>query len=122
MIIPTEKEILLVRPILSKVGGKLGKWVSEWLLLIVNSAIFQLYHDENKLIFNEMRMRSVLFLMVSLLSSNAVDRGFKPRSDWTKDYKIGMCCFSAKHATLRRKSKDWLAQNQNNVSEWSNMM
>jgi hypothetical protein len=25
MIIPTEKEILLVRPILSKVGGKLGK-------------------------------------------------------------------------------------------------
>jgi hypothetical protein len=28
------------------------------------------------------------------------------------------CCFSAKHAALRTKSKDWLAQNQNNVSEW----
>jgi hypothetical protein len=25
-----------------------------------------------------------------------------------KDYEIGMCCFSAKHAALRRKSKDWL--------------
>jgi len=27
-----------------------------------------------------------------------------------------MYCFSAKHASLRRKSKDWLARNQNNVS------
>ena len=38
-----------------------------------------------------------------------------------QDYKIGICCFSAKHAELRRKSKDWLARNQNNVSEWSDM-
>jgi hypothetical protein len=29
-------------------------WVSEWLLSNSNSAIFQLYHGENKLIFNEM--------------------------------------------------------------------
>jgi hypothetical protein len=28
--------------------------VSEWLLFNANSAVFQLYHDENKLIFNEM--------------------------------------------------------------------
>ena len=28
--------------------------VSEWLLLKANSAIFQLYHGENKLIFNEL--------------------------------------------------------------------
>jgi hypothetical protein len=34
---------------------------------------------------------------------------------------IGICCFSAKEAALRRKSKDWLARNQNNVSEWSDM-
>jgi hypothetical protein len=34
-----------------------------------------------------------------------------------KDYKIGICCFSAKHAALRKKSKDWLARNQDNVSE-----
>jgi len=26
-----------------------------------------------------------------------------------------------KHAALRNKNKDWLAQNQNNVSEWSDM-
>ena len=28
-------------------------------------------------------------------------------------YKIGICCFSAKHAALRSKNKDWPAMNQN---------
>ena len=38
-------------------SNKLG----EWLLFNTNSAIFQIYHDENKLIFNEMMMmRSTL--------------------------------------------------------------
>jgi hypothetical protein len=59
--------------------------------------------------------------MVSVLASSTVDRGIEPRSGQTKDYKIAMCCLSAKHTTLRRKSKDWLARNQNNVSEWSYM-
>jgi len=44
-----------------------------------------------------------------MLASSAVDRGFEPRSDQTKDYKIGICRFYAKHAALWRKSKDWLA-------------
>ena len=60
-------------------------------------------------------------VMVNMLASSAVDRGFEPRSGQTKDFKIDICCFSAKHAALRKKSKDWLAQNQNNVSEWSDM-
>jgi hypothetical protein len=51
-------------------------------------------------------------IMVSVLAS--VDRGFGPRSGQTKDYKICICCFSAKHAALRRN-------NPNNVSEWSDM-
>jgi hypothetical protein len=51
----------------------------------------------------------------------AVDRGFERLSGQTKNYEIGICCFSAKHAALRRKSKDWLARNQNNVSECSDM-
>ena len=59
--------------------------------------------------------------MVSVLASSAVDRWFEPRSDQAKDYKIGIYCFSAKHAALRRKSKDWLARNRDNVSEWGNM-
>jgi hypothetical protein len=37
------------------------------------------------------------------------------------DNKIGLCCFSAKHAVLRSKSKDWMAWNRNNVSEWNNI-
>jgi hypothetical protein len=39
----------------------------------------------------------------------------------TKGYVSGTCCFSAKHTTLRRKSKDWLALNQDNESEWGDM-
>jgi hypothetical protein len=59
--------------------------------------------------------------MVSVLSSSAVDRGFEPWSGQSKDYQIGIDFLSAKHAALRRKSKDWLTRNQNNVSEWSDM-
>ena len=60
--------------------------------------------------------------MVSVLASSAVDhRGFEPRSGQTKDYKIGICRFSTNHAALRRKSKDWLVRNQDNVSEWCDM-
>jgi hypothetical protein len=40
-------------------------------------------------------------VMVSVLTSSVVDRGFEPLSGLTKDYKIGICCFSAKHAALR---------------------
>jgi hypothetical protein len=59
--------------------------------------------------------------MVSVLVSSAVDRGFEPRTGETKDYKIGICCFFAKHAALRRKSKDWLVRHQDNVSDWDDM-
>jgi hypothetical protein len=63
--------------------------------------------------------------MVSVLASTGVecgrDRGFEPRSGQTKDYEICICCFSAKHTALRRKSKDWSARNQNNVSKWIDM-
>jgi hypothetical protein len=34
--------------------------VHEWLLFNANSVISQLYHGENKLIFNEMMVRSAL--------------------------------------------------------------
>jgi hypothetical protein len=38
-----------------------------------------------------------------------------------KDYQIGIFCFSAKHAAISRKRKDWLTRNQDNVSEWGKM-
>ena len=59
--------------------------------------------------------------MITVLAWSTVDRGFEPWLSQTKDYEIGICCFFAKHAVLRRKNKDWLARNQNNVSEWSDM-
>ena len=55
-------------------------------------------------------------VMVNMLASSVVDRGFEPRSDQTKGYIIGICCLTSKHSALRRKSKDWLALNQDNVS------
>jgi hypothetical protein len=57
----------------------------------------------------------------SVLDSSVVDCGFEPRSGLTKDYKLGICCFFTEHASLRRKSKEYLARNQNNVSECSDV-
>ena len=54
-------------------------------------------------------------VVVSVLASSMVDRGFEPRSGQTKDITIAMFCFSAKHTALSRKIKDWFAQNQYNV-------
>ena len=59
--------------------------------------------------------------MVSVLALSVIDCGYEPRSGQTKECKIGICCLSAKNASLRRKSKDWLARNQNNVSKWSDI-
>ena len=59
--------------------------------------------------------------MVSVLTSSAVDRGFEPQSGKTKDYKIGICCFSTNHTALRRKKKDRLARNQD-MSVWGDML
>ena len=54
--------------------------------------------------------------MVNVLASTAFDRGFEPLSGLNKkDYQIGICCFTAKYATLRSKNKNWLARHQNNV-------
>jgi hypothetical protein len=43
--------------------------------------------------------------MVSVLTSSAIDCGYEPGLGQTKEYKIGICCLSAKNASLRRTSK-----------------
>jgi hypothetical protein len=43
--------------------------------------------------------------MVSMFASNGVDRWFEAQSGKTIYYEIGICCFSTKHAALRRNSK-----------------
>ena len=93
------------------------------LKVALNTITHSLVLSENNNITKntQMSMNHIGGVMVSVLASSAVDCGFEPRSGQAKDYKIGICCFSAKHAALRRMSKDWLARNQNNVSEWSDM-
>ena len=61
-------------------------------------------------------MNRICGVMVSVLASSVIDRGFESRSAQTKDYKTDICCFSTKQAVLRRRSKDGLAQIQYNVS------
>ena len=53
----------------------------------------------------------------ALNCNSAVDCGFKPWSNQRLELVFGASPLS----TQRWKSKDWLAQNQDNVSEWSNM-
>jgi hypothetical protein len=60
-------------------------------------------------------------VIVRVLALSAVNRGFELWSDQTKNYKIGICCFSARHIVLRRKCKEWWARNQDNVSELGDM-
>jgi hypothetical protein len=52
--------------------------------------------------------------MVSMLTLGMVDHGFESRSGKTIKW-----VFVA--SPLRKKYKNWLAQNQDNVSEWGNM-
>ena len=42
-------------------------------------------------------LEHIFGVMDSVLTLSEVDRGFDFRSGQTKDFEIGMCCFSAKH-------------------------
>ena len=69
------------------------------------------------------------FLIINILPQILALLFTTNRSVGTHIYHIGgvtvnvlaSCCFSVKRSVLRRKSKDWLAQNQDNVSEWGYM-
>ena len=50
-----------LRSKLHTTGDNFNFPVSELLLFNANSTLFQLYHGANKLIFNEMMMRSALY-------------------------------------------------------------
>jgi hypothetical protein len=44
-------------------------------------------------------------VMVSALPSSVVDRGFESRLGQTKDYEIGICCYTANLIPIRCKAK-----------------
>jgi hypothetical protein len=56
---------------------------------------------EGESIYIYMHIDHISDVMVSVLASSAVDHG---------DYVFGICCFFAKHISLRSKNKDWLPQ------------
>ena len=84
--------------------------------LSVNNLIKPSYNLKNT---NMYLPNCIDIVLVSVLVSSVVDHVFEPQSGQPKDYEIGICCFSAKYAALRSKSSNWLARNQNNVSDMS---
>jgi hypothetical protein len=43
--------------------------------------------------------------LISVLTWSVVDRGFESLSYQTKDYNIGICCFLAKHCSIKEKEQ-----------------
>jgi hypothetical protein len=104
----------------------------QFLLFLLNAVFLALWHGTNLYMWLDIThgrwlhaslysMNHMGGIMVSVLASIAVDCGFELWSGQTKDYKISICCFFAKNTALRRKSKNWSARNQNNVSEWGDI-
>jgi hypothetical protein len=58
--------------------------------------------------------------IASVLTSNAIGRGFEHWSSQTKEYKL---VFVASLINMQQQGEitDWLAQNQDNVSEWGDI-
>ena len=80
------------------------------------------FSDSLVLVYHQGRRNRKGGVMVSMIGQSVVECGFESRSDQTKNYKIGICSFSAKHASLKSYlSKIWLTGNRNNVSKWSDM-
>ena len=79
----------------------------------INNLLYYMLHVQLYLVIScffiisyQIYLNRICGVIVGMLASSAVDRGFESRLGQTRDYKIGICCFSAKHAALRNKSKD----------------
>jgi hypothetical protein len=121
--------------------------VNEWFLFYSNSAIFQQSANRHvgisslqTLSFTEKRI--CINLLVTHIHLSSIKSSFlwniilcifsyDPTLTLTSNLKLWalirsnqrpknwyLLCFSVKHAAFWRKSKDWLARNQNNVSKW----
>jgi hypothetical protein len=71
---------------LKKYIQNVSNLVSGWLLFNANSAFFQLYHGENKLIFNEM------LIMSAFCQTNKLSWIFLVLAHWNKSPRIDMSC------------------------------
>jgi hypothetical protein len=82
--------------------------LSDYCLTLYGQSLqLRVFHGENKLYFDEIMMMMSAFnhisgVLVRVLPSSPVDRGFELRSSQTKDCKIGIRCFAS---PLSRKSR-----------------
>ena len=88
----------------------LSVWVSDWLLFNANSAIFQLYHGENKLIFNEMMMGSALY-QTSWIFIVLTHWNNSPRTDMSPHWDT-LSWFRANQSLLFLLNASWLEEKQ----------
>jgi hypothetical protein len=72
-------------------------------------------------LFRADQIHQIAGIILCVVASSAVDRGFEPRPGRTKYYDIGICWFSDKHTLLNKKIKYGFSRNQDNVSKWSDM-
>jgi hypothetical protein len=70
--------------LLRKGNYQYSEWVSEWVSECCLIPIFQLYHGENKLVFNEMMMRSTLF------KTNTLSWIFIVLAQWNNSQRVDM--------------------------------
>jgi hypothetical protein len=76
----------------------MSEGVSGWLLFNATSAIFQLYHSDNKLIFNEMMLRSALYTLgwifiVLAHWNNSPQIDMSPHSDTLSRFRANQSLF-----------------------------
>ena len=64
-------------------------------------------HIQKCLFFLYVATMYIITEHVGMLTTGAVDRGSVHRSGQTTDYEIGICCFSATHATLKNFVGAW---------------
>ena len=82
--------------------------------------------------YKQLEVRTIITIILSSLKINligwvivalsVVDRDFEHRSGPAKDYKIAICGLPAEHAALKGKNQYWWTRNQNNVSDWYDML
>ena len=96
---------------MNMVSNALNKFYHNYSTDLYSVVIHHKYADLNLRIYKRRYVFTLLLnctggIMVSVLAWSVVDHGFEPRLGQTKDYYIGICYLSAKHAALRRRSRD----------------
>ena len=69
----------------------------DWTLLNVQWQMIHAYSGQ----------KHTALVMVSVLASSAESHELNLHRGYTKDIKVSICCFYAKHATFRSKHQDW---------------